>query len=61
MDTGLDSLKIASKRLVHKTGGYLEIKIADRIDKLNADKIVKQELLSLEVSSCGEVKNTSGN
>ena len=61
MDTGLDSLKIASKRLVHKPGGYLEIKIADRIDKLNADKTVKQELLSLEVSSCGEVKNTSGN
>ena len=44
MDKGLDSLKIASKRLVHKSGGYLEMKIADGVDKLNADKIVKQEL-----------------
>ena len=44
MDKGLDSLKIASKRLDHKSGGYLEMKIADGVDKLNADKIVKQEL-----------------
>ena len=32
MDTGLDFLEIASKRLAHEPGGYLKIKIADGED-----------------------------
>ena len=32
LDTGLDFLEIASKRLAHEPGGYLKIKIADGED-----------------------------
>ena len=31
LDTGLDSLKIASKKLVHKAGEFSENRIADAI------------------------------
>ena len=45
MDTGLDALKTASKKLVHKpaeaTGETLGNKIADAVAKLNDKKIVK--------------------
>ena len=43
MDTGLDSLKTASKKVVDKAGEFLWNKIADTITKPNDDKIVKQE------------------
>ena len=43
MDTGLDSLKAASKRVVHKEGEFLRNKIAEAVTKSNDDKIVKQE------------------
>ena len=36
-DTGLDAVKTASKKVVHKAGGFLRNKIA----KTNDDKIVK--------------------
>ena len=39
LDTGLDSLKAASKKLVHKAGGILGNKIADAVTKSNDDKI----------------------
>ena len=43
MDKGLDSLKAASKRVVHKEGEFLRNKIAEAVTKSNDDKIVKQE------------------
>ena len=43
MDTGLDSLKAASKTVVHKEGEFLRNKIAEAVTKSNDDKIVKQE------------------
>ena len=43
MNTGLDSLKTASKKVVHKAGGFLENKTADAVAKSNYDKIVEQE------------------
>ena len=41
LDTGLDSLKAASKNVVHKAGEYLGNKITDAVTKSNDDKIVK--------------------
>ena len=43
LDTGLDSLKTASEKAVHKTGEILGNKIADAVTKSNDDKIEKQE------------------
>ena len=43
LDTELDSLKTASKKVVHKTDKFLGNKIADVVTKPNDDKIVKQE------------------
>ena len=43
MDTGLDALKIASKKVVHKTGKWLGNKIAEAVTKPNDNKIGKQE------------------
>ena len=43
LDTGLDSLKIASIKVVNKAGEFLENKIADAVTKSNGNKIVKQE------------------
>ena len=43
MDTGSDTVKTASKKVVHKAGEFIENKIADAVVKLNDDKIVKQE------------------
>ena len=51
MDTGLDSLKAASKKVVNKAGEYLGNKIADAVlpktlstrTKSNDDNIEKQE------------------
>ena len=41
MDTGLDALKIASKKVVHKADGFLGNKSADPDPKSNDNKIVK--------------------
>ena len=43
MDTGLDSLKIASKKLVHKAGEFLGNKIPDAVTKSNNNKIAKPD------------------
>ena len=43
LDTGLDALKTAFKKVVHKTSEVLGYQIADPVTKLNSDKIVKQE------------------
>ena len=43
LDTGLDSLKTASKKVVHKAGESSENKIADAVTKSNNDKNDKQE------------------
>ena len=40
-DTGLNSLKIASKEVVHKTGEFLGNKIADAVAKSDDHKVVK--------------------
>ena len=49
MDTGLNSLKTASKKLVHKTGEFLGNKIADPVAKLCDDKIVQPDKNSRNV------------
>ena len=43
MDTGLDVVKTASKKLFHKAGEFLGNKIADAVTKSNNDNIEKQE------------------
>ena len=42
MDTGLHSLKTASKKVVYKAGENLEHKIADAVTKSNDDETVKK-------------------
>ena len=42
MDTGLDSLKTASKKVVHKAGEFIGDEIADIVTKSNDDNIDKQ-------------------
>ena len=41
LDTGVDSLKAASKKIDHKTGEFLRNKIADKVIMTIDDKIVK--------------------
>ena len=43
LDTGLDTVKTASKKVVHKAGKFLGNKIADEVTKSNDNKIEKQE------------------
>ena len=43
MNTGLNSLKTASKKTVYKVCEFIENKIADALIKSNDDKIVKQK------------------
>ena len=43
LDTGLDSLKTASIKVVHKAGEFSGNKIGDAVTKSKDDKIVKQE------------------
>ena len=42
LDTGLDPVKTASKKVVHKLGEFIGNKIADTVNKSNDDKIEKQ-------------------
>ena len=41
LDTGMDALKIGSKKVVHKAGGFLGNKSADPVTKSSDNKIVK--------------------
>ena len=43
LDTGLDAVKTASKKVVRKAGKLLGNKITDAVTKSHGDKIVKQE------------------
>ena len=43
MTTGLDSLKSASKKVVHKASEFLGNKIADAVTKSNGVKIIKPD------------------
>ena len=43
MDTGLDSLKAASEKVVHKASEFLGNKTADALTKSNNEQIVKWE------------------
>ena len=45
MDTGLDSLKSASKKVVHKAGEFTAHKIAEAVTKPNDDNIENKNLL----------------
>ena len=45
MDVGLDAVKTASKKVVHKAGEFLGKKLADRVTKSKSDQIVEQELV----------------
>ena len=45
LDTGLDAVKTASKKLVHKAGEFIGNKIADAVTKSNDDNIGKPELV----------------
>ena len=46
MDTGLDSLKTASKKVVDKTGEILGNKMVDAVTGPNDDKMVRNKNLS---------------
>ena len=43
LDTGTDSLKTSSKKVVHKKGEFLKNKISDVVTNSNDDNIEKQE------------------
>ena len=43
MDTGLNSLKTVSKKVVHKAVEFIGNNIADAVTKSNDDKTEKQE------------------
>ena len=43
LDTGLDAVKTASKKVVHKAGEFIGNKIANAVTNSNNDNIEKQE------------------
>ena len=43
MDTGVDAVKTASKKVVHKAGEFVGNKTADLVTKSKDDKIVKSD------------------
>ena len=43
LDAGLDFLKTASEKVIHKAGEFLGNKVADAVTKLNVDKVVKPD------------------
>ena len=43
MDSGLNAVKTASKKIVHKSGEFIGNKIADAVTKSNDEKLMKQE------------------
>ena len=46
LDTGLDAVKTANKKVVHEAGEFIGHKIADSVAKLYDHKNVKQEPFS---------------
>ena len=57
LDTGLDAVKTASKKVVCNGGEFLGNKTADAVTKSNADKIVKQEPVGEIIGKRDEVLN----
>ena len=43
LDTGLDAVKSASRKVVHKVGKFLGNKTSDIVTKSNNDQIVKSD------------------
>ena len=43
MDTGLDTVKTASKKVVHKAGEFIRNRMADKVTKWNNDNFEKKE------------------
>ena len=43
MDIGLDTVKTASKKVVHKAGEFIQNRMADKVTKWNNDNIEKKE------------------
>ena len=43
MDTGLDTVKTASKKVVHKAGEFIRNRMTDKVTKWNNDNIEKKE------------------
>ena len=43
LDTGVDAVKTASKKVVHKSGEFVGNKTADLVTKSKDDKIVKSD------------------
>ena len=43
LNIGLDNVKSASKKVVHKVGEFIGNEIADEVTKSNNDKIVKSD------------------
>ena len=43
MDTGLDTVKTASKKVVHKAGEFIRNRMADKVTKWNNDNTEKKE------------------
>ena len=43
MNTGLDAVKTASRKVVHKAGKFIGNQIADAVTASNDDNIEKQE------------------
>ena len=58
MDIGLDVVKTASKKVVHKSGESLENKVADAVTKSNGNKIVKQEPVEKKIIPPGKREET---
>ena len=56
LDTGLDSLKTASKKVVHTAGEYLGNKVADAVINSNDDKIAKPDKNSINVEETNRKK-----
>ena len=56
LDTGLDSLKTASKKVVHRAGEYLGNKVADAVINSNDDKITKPDKNPINVEETNRKK-----
>ena len=61
LDTGLDYLKIASQKVVHKANKFLGNKITDAVTKSNDEKIVKNrtnvEEIVIPIEKIDEILN----
>ena len=57
LDTELDAVKPASKKVVHKTGEFIENEIADAVTKSSNVEIEKQEPVEELVIPLDEILN----